>query len=399
MSYRIVQPSSLYTVGLIWFIAACLLFAALLKKETELALFCLVLLGFIIMARMWGKYSRTGFDVSVDTDRPRLFPGESFTLTIRADNRKLLPVWIQTQIDIPEFMASQLEDTQPTLNAALLWRQSASLEWNLTAPRRGVYLVGPRQVRVGDLMGLFPNEVKSSVQTELIVYPRLRSVAALDLPRREFHGAPSRISPVTDPVYLMGTREYQPGRPARYIHWKASARHQRWQEKIFEPAAQKKVLFSLDVAGFAETEAVDAFENTLEIIASLALRYHRSGVHVGFVSNGRTIGGHAAVLPAAGSARQPVTLLEILARLKMEPAGSAIECIALGPFKHPGLTIVHVVREYDETAAQVKTLLDRRRQSIVFLVHDWDPETANGNGIVTNGIRPLNNVNAEAASL
>ena len=399
MSYRIAQPASLYTLGLIWFFVVCLLFVALLKKETELALFCLVLLGLIIMARMWGKHSQNGFEVSVDTDRERLFPGESFTLTIRADNRKLLPVWIQTQIDIPELMASQLEDAQPTLNAALLWRQSASLEWNLTAPRRGVYLVGPRQVRVGDLMGLFPNEVESSVQTELIVYPRLKTVADLDLPKREFHGAPSRISPVTDPVYLMGTRDYQAGRPARFIHWKASARHQRWQEKVFEPAAQKKVLLSLDVAGFADAEASDEFENTLETIASLALQLHRSGVHFGFVSNGRTIGGHAAVLPAAGSARQPVTLLEILARLKMDAAGPVIDRIALGPFKHPGLTIVHVVRQYDETAAQVKTLLDRRRQSVVFLVHDWDKESANGNGIATNGIRPLNGVNAEATAL
>ena len=398
MDDRIEQPASLYTIGLIWFIVVCLLFTALLKRETALTLFCLMVVGLMFLARMWGKYSRTGFDVQVESDRQRLFPGESFTLKIRADNRKYLPVWIQTTIDIPDALSANLENKQPTLNAALLWKQSATLEWNLTAPKRGVYLVGPRQVKVGDLMGLYPQRLQSSAQTELIVYPRLKPIVDQDFPRREFHGAPTRISPVTDPVYLMGTREYQPGSPSRYIHWKASARHQRWQEKIFEPAAQKKVLLSLDVAGFEDADSADAFENALEIIASLAVKLHRSGVHIGFASNGDTIGGRTAMLPSAGSARQPAALLEILARLKNRAVAPMDERIALGPFKHPGLTIVHCTRQYDDTAAQVKALLERRHQSVVFLVHDWDKDSVNG-GIATNGIRPLNGLSAEALGL
>ncbi|MBW1691959.1 MAG: DUF58 domain-containing protein, partial [Deltaproteobacteria bacterium] len=49
---------------------------------------------------------------------------------------------------------------------------------------------------------------------------------------------------------MLGTRDYQNWRPARHIHWKASASHNRLQEKVFEPSEQEKVLLAVEVSQF-----------------------------------------------------------------------------------------------------------------------------------------------------
>ena len=41
-------------------------------------------------------------------------------------------------------------------------------------------------------------------------------------------------------IYIRGHGDYQAGRPSRFIHWKASARHHRLQEKVFDPSEQEK---------------------------------------------------------------------------------------------------------------------------------------------------------------
>ena len=388
------RPPSLYTIGLIRFLVGGLLFLALLQNEPDLALVCLVILGLVELARFWSRTGRNRFDLTVDADRRRLFPGESFVLKIRAENRKLLPVWIQAGIHIPDMPGAPGFNGPPVLNAALLWRQSAALAWTLTAPRRGVYRLGTRQVRIGDLPGFFPQQVRSDTELEIIVFPRRRSVPPLSLFRRELHGEPCRVGPVEDPVYLLGTRDYQPDRPARFIHWKASARHQRWQEKLFEPAAQPRIVLALDVAGFERHTAADAFEDTLEIIGALAGQWFRRGVHVGFVSNGAVTGRNAAVLPAAGDSKQAGALLEMLARLQMKSGGRITEHVSQRHFKRPGLTLVFCGFDFDPEAAALKMQWARNRQPAVFLVHQGAPATTPHKGPLNGAIYGLPGLDA-----
>ena len=77
-------------------------------------------------------------------------------------------------------------------------------------------------------------------------------LAPFNLPKRDFFGVPGGESPVNDPVYILGTSDYHYGRPSKYIHWKASARYQRLQEKVFDSSEQEKVLFLIDVGEFAK---------------------------------------------------------------------------------------------------------------------------------------------------
>ena len=121
----------------------------------------------------------------------------------------------------------------------------------------------------------------------------------------------------------MGTRGYQDSSPARHIHWKASARHDRLQEKIFEPSEQEKVVLILEADGFADNQADQDFERAVETLASLATLLDSHNYAVGLLSN-CDINGNGGIEKAHGRVLRPgrlpgqlPRLLELLARVGM----------------------------------------------------------------------------------
>ena len=206
--------------------------------------------------------------------------------------------------------------------AGILWYQQACFHQNLDALRRGVYSAGPSRMQTSDFFGFFRSEKSLHKTNTVIVYPKLVNVKKVDLPRRDLFGKPGNQHPVKDPVYITGTRDYQASSPARHIHWKASARHARLQEKVFEPSQQGKIMVVLDVDGFSDKGLEDAFERTLEVVASLCLQMENSGLAIGFATNGTTIGGDFSLTPTGQGPQQVPAVLEALARVQMNPGKS-----------------------------------------------------------------------------
>jgi hypothetical protein len=115
------------------------------------------------------------------------------------------------------------------------------------------------------------------------------------------------------------------------MHWKATARHHRLQEKVFEPTEQEKVLLVIETDQFAKHTAQDEFEETLEVVASVVLWLDQHGCATGLVTNGAMTGGHPPVVPITRNPGQLPSMLEVLARLRMEPAEALLEILRRGP--------------------------------------------------------------------
>ncbi len=139
-----------------------------------------------------------------------------------------------------------------------MWYQQVDLQWAFTAQRRGVYRIGLTSSRWRSA-GFFRTTGQQRITRQILVYPRLIPLTGFSVSKREVWGTPGAKHPIHDPVYLLGTREYHHSQPAKYIHWKASARYNRLQEKLFEPTSQEKVLLVLDVAQFEQQQAADIF--------------------------------------------------------------------------------------------------------------------------------------------
>ena len=350
--------STAYAIPLVLVLVGLLLFMSLLHGQRDITLLTILLFVVAVGAKTWSMMSLAGLEYKSVINRERLFPGESFTLKIRLENTKWLPVWVRVRLS---------EIDSKSRDSGLLWRQRVDFDWELTAPKRGIYPIGPPRLLVGDLLGFFPKEKKTEAR-QIIVYPRIVHLKHLPIPELDFFGTPGTKSPVQDPVYILGTRDYQHSRPARYIHWKASARHNRLQEKIFEPAEQSKVLIAMDVEGFSGTCSEEAFESALEIVASLALQFDRKGYAFGFVTNGKINGIGTTILPVARNPRQLPTLLETLARLTMTPGKGLIHKIIEDLSLPQGTSAVLLVCEGDSSTLTTKETLERMKIPSLLLV-------------------------------
>jgi len=226
-------------------------------------------------------------------------------------------VWLEVEVPVDGPLNAFVESVPFSGQQALLWYQKTRLQWQLTTRRRGIYEIGPLHTLSGDLLGFFQHESRDREGIEVIVYPRIVPLAPINVPKREFFGIPGGESPVDDPVYILGTSDYHYGRPARYIHWKASARHQRLQEKVFDSSVQEKILFLIDVEGFAIANAEESFERGLEVIASLATQFDRRGCAIGLITNG-IVKGFASSIAISRNSQQVANVLEALARLQLE---------------------------------------------------------------------------------
>jgi uncharacterized protein (DUF58 family) len=203
---------------------------------------------------------------------------------------------------------------------------------------------------------------------DIVVYPRLVPLKPVLLPRRDFFGIPGARSPIEDPVYIHGTRDYQHRRPARFIHWKASARYNRLQEKVCEPAEQEKVLLLICTEGFAEDENGEAFERGLEVVASLAIEFDRMRYAVGLATNGHLTGGGRALLPVTRNRNQLSEILESLARLEAMPRENLEGMLQRGLNLPWGVTAVGLVYRQDAGSGAMQAYFKRRNIPLVTIV-------------------------------
>ena len=266
------SESTVFNYPLILIFVAVILFIALLYSYNDLSLLSALVLLLMVGSKAWSLMSLSRVYCSVRLDKERVFPEETVTLTISVDNAKLLPIFVRIQWTWNSIPGSTDETTIAPQESGILWYQRAQFKQNLKAMRRGIYQVGPSHIFTSDFFGFFKSKKKSGEIAQIIVYPRIVNLKPFDVPKQDLFGTPAGQSPIKDPVYVLGTHDYHPSTPSRHIHWKASAKHLRLKEKIFEPSEQGKIMVALDAGTFEEEQSVDPFEYTLEVIASLILQ-------------------------------------------------------------------------------------------------------------------------------
>ena len=322
-------PSIFFTPLLLIF-TGILLFVALLYGEKDLAVFALLLLVLYAGLKLWSMLSAREINCRFLVDRERLFPDETVHLKIRIENNKLLPVFVKIGLSTSAFLQAESGNAGIHEEGGLLWYQGVTFHREFLAQKRGIYLLKTSSFSTGDLFGIFLREKREDQGLTVIVYPRLIPIRPFPLLKKIVFGKSGVTSPVRDPAYILGTRDYLHFSPARHIHWKASARHNRLQEKIFEPAEQDKVILILDGEGFYENGAYNEFERALEAIASLTEALESRHYATAFLTNCHRQGEkifRASVVRNSG--RLP-DLFELLAGLQIKSSEKMADLLAKG---------------------------------------------------------------------
>jgi uncharacterized protein (DUF58 family) len=286
-----------------------------------------------VLAKLWSRFSLSGVSCERTLSEDHVFPGETVALRVRLVNRKILPLpWVQLSHLIPGQLAIQDAAPESGPNGSLrILDYSASLSWYsavswrnvLLCLKRGCYRLGNLTVTSGDVFGLYPHSITYPSDDTIIVYPRIFPIEQLGLPSMNPLGetrAERRI--FEDQTRAIGVRDYSPHDSLRYIHWKASARHQALQVKVFEPTTTLKIAVFIVVDSFRSNDS-DDFELGVSVAASLANYIIQKRSQIGLYANARlpTLNESIQMAPAGGNA-QLVGILEALARVTLQPKGT-----------------------------------------------------------------------------
>lgn len=286
------------------------------------------------LAKLWSHLSLARISCRRQLSERRVFPGEKINVKLQVANRKPLPLpWIQVDDEIPQALggAATPSGERPgsvliRRSAAMLWYSSVKWKYELPCLKRGYYPLGPTVISSGDIFGLYSRSLKTAMEDHVIVYPRIFPVGRLPIPSQQPLGeSRSEYRVFQDPTRPIGVRDYQHGDSLRHVHWKASARLQALQVKIFEPTTTFKVALFLSVDSFTANGLFneDAFELGISVAASLAHHVVEQGSPAGVFVNTRGVDSDQPVsLVPSGSRDQLTSILEALAKVTASSSGS-----------------------------------------------------------------------------
>jgi uncharacterized protein (DUF58 family) len=280
------------------------------------------------LTRLWSYLALKNLRGECSLSDTRVFPGDTVELKLRLINRKILPLpWAEISKDIPTGFLNQeqgIESDQAgfkkiSRSSPMLWYSAISWKHSLSCLKRGYYKLGPLCITTGDIFGFYPRTLIEPAEDCLIVYPRIFDIDHLTLSAAYPLGealAEKRL--FEDPSRAIGVRDYNPGDSLRRIHWKASARRQQLQVKVFESTTTLKVALFLIVDSF-QMQGIN-MENELETgistAASLANYCIEKKSQVGFWTNSRQADcGLPARIPAGSGVERLVRILETLAKV------------------------------------------------------------------------------------
>jgi uncharacterized protein (DUF58 family) len=281
-------------------LAIILIPIALLFDVRALLVVSAFLLTVIPVAWWWSWRSLDGLGYERSLGERRAFPGETVDLTLRLTNGKLLPLaWLAAEdrwsMALPLVDGSLFPSAtgqMGTFRSAFAVRgfERITRRYQLRCTRRGFYPFGPVEFRSGDIWGLFSRREAKPDLDWLIVYPQVLPLEALGFPPKEPFGevqAAWRI--LEDPSRAVGIRDHQPEDGFRHIHWKATARRQDLQVKVYEPTTSQHLVIFVNVATFAhhwEGTRPLLLEQVIAVAASVASHSVQDRYLVGLMANG-----------------------------------------------------------------------------------------------------------------
>lgn len=364
-------------------IGAVTLLSVILRQE--LLLLISVLLWLVAgAASLWARYCLVALTYRRHLGTPRLHWGEETDLRLEIVNAKPLPLpWLRIDDAIPaslQMTSQQLAEEEDGAMRRLVtvlslrWYERVIRRYRVQGTQRGVWNFGPAQLRSGDIFGFDIRRLIDETPTTLLIYPRLVPVTALGLPARYPLGdlpTPRRV--VEDPLRLMGVRDYVQGDNFRHIHWKATARNQSLQTKLFDPSSSQPLAFFLNISTaeqFSEGYDLALREFAITVAASLARHFWLEKKPVGLYCNTLIPGSlqHIRLRPRYHP-EQLEQLLVALAQIDdvrgRWPLETLLQMEAAGlPY---GATVVVITALFNQRLEQ--TLLDlRRREYAVVLI-------------------------------
>ena len=310
------------------FVAVILVLIGLLASQGLLLVVGSMVIVMALTARLWEKYAFRRVTHQRTLSQTRAFIGDTLDYTVTLVNDKVLPlIWVEMEDPFPgglELIGGKLKGTgieinrQHSIATSLLPYQKASWKYTMKCAARGYHRIGPVRLRSGDIFGFSSVDVRLKDLEHVLVYPRVVDLEQLVFPEQHPIGAARGKRPLyQDQSRFLALRDYLPTDPMKHIDWKASARRQSLQTKVFEPVVALNVLIAMSAttSGHAWQGSNRAFfERNVTAAASVASYCSAKGFSFGLASNAvASYSGKWLTIPLGSSTSQLTLVLEALA--------------------------------------------------------------------------------------
>lgn len=357
----------------------------------EAGLLALGLFGLLATGVSWAWSRLGGWRVTVEQRvvPTYAFAGDDVQLTLKIRNRKALPARISIYLPFERWRDDGLSlEQEQTIAMTLPPLSQRRHTLQVKAERRGVYDLALGQFATSDPWGYFIHRKPVHGSAALWVYPRLYDIYGLSLnPAVSPDGSPGRHGMWSNRLYWSGIKGGE-NRPARDIHWPATARLQQLQYKQYDTSRQAGVFVLLDLEPPRSAADLRRAEQAISLAASLIWQRLQDDEPAGFLTNS----GYDR-LPAGPSQWRRITnvttftqLLRFLAALKLEDGKwHSWDAVLAGQAAPPWGMKPVVVASLGSVSPLLQAYVERYSGAILLVVED--PDTA-GAPIMLPGSEP-----------
>jgi len=301
-------------------------------------------LGILLLAcYVWARGLRDGLEARRTVRGTWVVVGDVLTETFEVENFSGLPaLWVEV-ID-----HSDLPGYNPAWVASLGGQGKQRHKAEGRCQHRGVFTLGPWELRTGDPLGLFSVVHEIPETRSILIYPRAMHLPDLQLPRGASPGTSRTSRPTAQyTATVAGVRPYVPGDGLRRIHWKQSAHHDSFMVKDFdlEPSGDLWLVLDLDASVQAGEGAESTLEYAITLAASLANQMLGENRRVGLATQGSLLTPQSGqlqlwrILEALAHAEPvPDSPLARLLRELRENVGRGRTVVAITPSVDPAWT-------------------------------------------------------------
>ncbi|ADU29032.1 DUF58 domain-containing protein [Evansella cellulosilytica] len=299
----------------------------------ELILFSLTILSLAVFLinNLYLKYVSKHIFISEGALTKRLFPEERTTLTVPFENKGKIPFFLvkasfylyypdeSVKVVSSEDISNYYSNYESPFSIAPLTKRKVGI--HLEALKRGIAQLNDIQVDIYDLFKFTHIRLKYQgfYRAEALVYPSPIAISGLEKIVKQEKGDHPQPSAVNEDVLMtMGNRDYVSTDPFNRINWKASARTNELQTKIFEKVTISQWTIVVNIRG--ENSMVPTISNLEEVLSQVTYACQfatKQQISFEMYINIRvprsSVGMH---LPLSSGKTHLVKALEILARIR-----------------------------------------------------------------------------------